>query len=1166
MKSGKNYTSTYPDFDNREFDFFNEYNIQQKKKNEISFCLAYIQDKLQHQSISAIVGAGFSKNANSFFPDWATLLTDAYLEMNPLEGIEKGKEKDESYRKKIAETIHRKGEPKIASEYEKFKGMRESLDLYIEKHISKIQNGELNLDIHQDFLNLNWCDVITTNWDCLLEKANAKMNQYKLVTNAKDLRISNKKRIIKIHGTIRESPSEENYKYDGCFDHIYIITEKDYSTYHTNHEGFSNFMKVKMLENSFCLFGFSGTDWNFRFWIKELKRMMTKGGETKNLNPIFLFDITSQEYGADEELFFKNNYIIPLKIDDVLSCINDNSNLSPEISRNHSIQEKFSLIFKYFSPQKDTKLPRFNNKEKLHSAILRNFQNKNDKNSLKILIVKHPTFPTFSFFNLAYTRLITRKLLPFYHQLNSWTENDYVFLYSWCLSNFFSLSQLFKKSQIELIIKQYIEKKYYLNKAQIFSDIIFKHFVDLGDEKSIDSFAKTTHLQNSDLLNFHKCKLYTKQLEYKKLKNILANWQIETKANIDPRFLLCKINALTVFENGRFESNYSVQIKKLFEIALRTSKNIKFTQIHIFVLLYYKSYMQRSWQEIPKNIQLELDNLQDRKYNHPHNFIEFINSKQKKEAVKPNSKIRYQNTNTIPIDNFEELSSKRILNFFDYTCLPMSGFLPENEFINLLKECKTLPDISFHLYSQAIPYCGHDSDEDFLKSAVPLILRNLNSNQQRYISHKSFEIFKYKIENNEDPRVFCYIMDEIVKRSSKAFRKEHFDYFYDHFFRHSKLSYSLEKIADKGRVWGIFPPFINFLSDLDDNKKQKKFLDWTINRKISKGSDAFSGYSSYFDTLILNSKDKSFLKEYFHSPKLIKKITDSIDKSLFFLLDAYDFLDSKTQKFTRDYLSQNMALNISPYFVKTCFSPKLKSRLLDLIINKNHKTESAADWPLCDYIEILHKIKRLEAKELNQICLSLKNRFQQQINDKHDEFNSLFEWDLNRYFEVLQKAATDLQAERIGAIKECLDLLHPVYISNAKEILQYDWLNTTDNQAFRNNFYKSFSFAKFLHQENSHIRYTGLVLSKILTQENPIFEAALQIFIYKCQDNFWREQLTRDDTIIFYVKSIIEKFQKEIPLCYDDLFIKEKIEDLKKIFKLQIHHSIKNFPFRKNSL
>jgi len=93
MKSGKNYTSTYPDFDNREFDFFNEYNIQQKKKNEISFCLAYIQDKLQHQSVSAIVGAGFSKNASSFFPNWAELLTDAYLEMNPLEDKEKKQRK-----------------------------------------------------------------------------------------------------------------------------------------------------------------------------------------------------------------------------------------------------------------------------------------------------------------------------------------------------------------------------------------------------------------------------------------------------------------------------------------------------------------------------------------------------------------------------------------------------------------------------------------------------------------------------------------------------------------------------------------------------------------------------------------------------------------------------------------------------------------------------------------------------------------------------------------------------------------------------------------------------------------------------------------------------------------------------------------------------------------
>ena len=45
-------------------------------------CLACIIEKLKKGNICAFVGAGFSYNANKSYPDWPTLLIDAYKEMH----------------------------------------------------------------------------------------------------------------------------------------------------------------------------------------------------------------------------------------------------------------------------------------------------------------------------------------------------------------------------------------------------------------------------------------------------------------------------------------------------------------------------------------------------------------------------------------------------------------------------------------------------------------------------------------------------------------------------------------------------------------------------------------------------------------------------------------------------------------------------------------------------------------------------------------------------------------------------------------------------------------------------------------------------------------------------------------------------------------------------
>ena len=1142
MSFSKKYTNNNPDFDNKDFDFFEEYNKIKSKKKRISFCISYIQNKLSHQFVSAIVGAGFSKNASQEFPDWANLLVDAYVEMSNNPGKRDEGESFEDYKKNVASIIHRRGEPLVASEYERYKGIREALDLYIEERIAKVQKENLNLEVHQEFLNLNWCDVITTNWDCLLEKANERLNVYSLVKNAKDLRVTNKKRIIKIHGSIREKNSKDKYEFDGCFDHLYVITEKDYEKYHINHEGFSNFMKVKMLENSLCLFGFSGTDWNFRFWIKELKRMMSKGGETKNLNPIFLFDVSTEPHDLAEIQFFENNYIIPLKVDEVLNCIDCDLNVKQQ-----GACQKFSHIFKFFAPPKEQLAPELDMCKK-GSLLLKNFLNDTSEKAFEKLVDEYPKLPRFGLFNLSYTRVIIRKIQSSLSFVDKWTEKEYLFVYLWCTNNFLSLTHLFKRTQIESIVKRYIREKYYLKYASEFADIVFKYFVDNDDEAGIDSFALCVGRKNDDVVFYYKTQLYIKKLEFQKLNAALTKWTIGKEKEVCPRYLLGKINAMIAFENSRFASPCSEQIYELFEKALDVCGNENDFQLYVFVLLYYKSYLFKTGKKIPNNIQSELDTLRYKKCDYPYDFIEALRCEKKEEPVKPNSKRRIQNTKKISIDNFEELTTERILNFFEYTALPMNFFLSEQNFMLLIEENKAYPDFLVHLFPLAMPYYGRDSDEDFLRCVVPSILRNLDTVQTKCLFERTLQIFENKLRKKEDFRSLCYVMDEFIKRVEGPLQNEYYKIFWENFFCDNGQSSALKELVATGRIWGIYEPFIRVLLNITNEDTCKRILDWLIERKISEKLDAFSGYLSYYDAIISNEKMKSFLKEYFNSPQVMETFAKSMDRSLYLVLDAYALQPSKMKKMAKDYLANNMTLDINPYFVKVCYTPKLKSTLLELITRKNYNIDKSSEWPISEYIYVLCEIGKLNAKELDLICRLISKRILRQIDDARKGDDSLFDWNLERYFEVIKKATLDLHAEEKGSVRECLNLLEPIYKEKSDELLKCDWLNIENGQELRNKFYKAYSFAEFLHKEDRFVRCIRLMLAKIITRDDPIFEAVLQIFVNKCSTDVWRSRLTMDDEVKFYVACLVEKFQKDIPMCYDDLFIKEKISELKRIF------------------
>src|SRR5665213_2003059 len=108
--------------------------------------------------------------------------------------------------------------------------------------------------LHHALLELPWSDVLTTNWDTLLERAASESDYaYEVVRTEADLPHARSPRVVKLHGTIGDPQP-------------LIFAEEDYRTYPTKYAAFVNLARQIFIENELCLIGFSGDDPNFLQW------------------------------------------------------------------------------------------------------------------------------------------------------------------------------------------------------------------------------------------------------------------------------------------------------------------------------------------------------------------------------------------------------------------------------------------------------------------------------------------------------------------------------------------------------------------------------------------------------------------------------------------------------------------------------------------------------------------------------------------------------------------------------------------------------------------------------------------------------------------------------------------------------------------------------------
>lgn len=281
-----------------------------------------IAERLWAERAAVMVGAGFSKNAGHGFPDWNQLGDLFYQKAH---GV-----KPDSTQRRYLNVL------RLAEEVQAAIG-RPALENLLRSNIPDLTIEPSGL--HVELLELPWVDVFTTNYDTLLERASAKVvtRRYEPVVNKEDIPYAIKPRIVKLHGSF---PSERPF----------VITEEDYRRYPHDYAPFVNTVQQALLENTFCLIGFSGDDPNFLQWIGWIRDNLGRD-KTQKIYLVGVFDLSS----ARLQLLAQRGIIV---ID--LSCCHG--------IEKHDHKKALSRFFEYIRSKKPDALDWPYNPKTMHPA------------------------------------------------------------------------------------------------------------------------------------------------------------------------------------------------------------------------------------------------------------------------------------------------------------------------------------------------------------------------------------------------------------------------------------------------------------------------------------------------------------------------------------------------------------------------------------------------------------------------------------------------------------------------------------------------------------------------------------------------------------------------------------------------------------------------------
>lgn len=506
--------------------------------------LDLISQHLQEHHAAVLVGSGFSRNAVKIGDD----VPDSPL-WDDLSKIFQQKLK---FTTKTAQEMN-EADPLILAEHVELAYGRPELDRLL---LSSIRDSDYQpSQLHRRLLQLPWSDIFTTNYDTLLERASDELTEktFSCIVNKNDLLgSSGTTRIIKLHGSF---PSQ----------HPFIITAEDYRTYPQKFAPFVNTVQQSLLENTFCMIGFSGNDPNFNNWIGWIRDNL---GAENAPNLYLLLHFPPSDTWRE---WLRRRNIIPINLSEIF----------PETSVSAIYEKALDYLWEQYCILQETQ-----QKWTLKAPV--DFQSPRPlsvKDALPILKQNRETYPgllTLPGEKIAHLRNTvispaSRTLMIHCTQGNPETENEIAYLYEYDWLRGKALLPLFGsdlKCYQEILDRHKEDHSTY--KLSVCLSIL-RTLREYGDWKEWEGLhqkllAEISYLTQEQLhqLRWEECLCSLSRYEFPRLRQQLEGWDVP--ANM-PLWALRKAGLWA--EYGDCEHAHSLLQKAILNVRKRLSHQLK---------------------------------------------------------------------------------------------------------------------------------------------------------------------------------------------------------------------------------------------------------------------------------------------------------------------------------------------------------------------------------------------------------------------------------------------------------------------------------------------------------------------------------------------------------------------------------------------------------------
>ena len=203
-----------------------------------------------------VIGSGVSESAKVIS---SSALTNAlYLELK-LDLTKNGKTREISELENVKNDLK-----KVSQKYQDF--YRENKAKQKARELILSSSKTANLEIFKNIAKLPICDIVTTNFDHLIENNQNRLNYKKIVEKACVLSEKPNKthtNIFKMHGDLDDLDSM-------------VLCQSDYDEYENQHPHIVSELKRRFEENSLLVLGYSANDDNFRKVFSKFRKDFTK--------------------------------------------------------------------------------------------------------------------------------------------------------------------------------------------------------------------------------------------------------------------------------------------------------------------------------------------------------------------------------------------------------------------------------------------------------------------------------------------------------------------------------------------------------------------------------------------------------------------------------------------------------------------------------------------------------------------------------------------------------------------------------------------------------------------------------------------------------------------------------------------------------------------------